>query len=262
METIAKLTFVRVVTIIETAGAVYHAQQVGPGNWRQARGGYYPKGFKQGGMGAQLNLVYLGYIHRDSNDEIINKHAKDIVEIAHESWVTGDTALYGGNAGSAWVFAQDFPEVIAGRIVMNQDTLVARLEAPGKRIIDDNLHISADGQVRAMKRENFRIGNYTIGQMLESNQPIFLTGDEQAPRQMANIMHVTGKLGCLSIPSQGDISVPVLGEMADKLCLDGDWKDFYPNTYSFGIRHKCSPLQRRALIGLPLRVRDFKIRNS
>ena len=220
------------VTTLEVDGVVYNAKPVEPENWYQVG-----EGFKQGVMSAQLNLVHSGYINRNSDDKLTKERAGRIVSVAHNKWVTGNTALYGGNSGNEWVFAQDFPEVKEGRIAMNQDELVARLEAPGKRIINDNLHVSADGQVRAMKREGFRAGEYTIDQMLTSNQPIWITGDEQAPRKMADIMEIAKKPGYLTIPPQGNITVPGLIEGGFRVCLSGyGWVGFNGGRHSFGVR--------------------------
>ncbi len=239
METRAKPTFnVRpAVTTIEVDGVVYNAQPVGPVNWHQARDGDYTEGFKQGVMSEQLNLVHSSYINKNSDDNIAKKHAKSIVGIARNHLVTGNTAVYGGNTGCEWVFAQDFPEVKEGRIVMNQDILEARLSTKGMRKINDNLHISADGQVRAMKRAGFRNGDYTVEQMTASNQPILMTGDEQSPSKMVDMMKLAEKLGYLSIPSQGNIRVPDLDEGDDWLGLDGvNWDVFDDDRYSFGVR--------------------------
>jgi len=224
------------VTTIEVDGVLYNADPVS-GNWHQTRDGDYIEGFKQGIMRAQVNLVHSGYINKGSDNELTKKYAKGIVQVARMHWVTGNTSLYGGNYRSEWVFAQDAPEVKDGRIVMNQDALVARLESEGKRIINDNLHVSADGTVRAMKRDGFRNGEYTIDQMLASNQPIWITGDEQAPRKMTDIMTAVEKLGYLSIPSQGGITVPALDEGDSRVYLYGDdWGGFDGFRHSFGVR--------------------------
>ena len=238
METRARPTFnVRpAVTTIEVDGVVYNAQPIA-GNWHQVRDGDYTEGFRQGIMRAQVNLVHSGYVNKGSDDKLTKESAGKIVKVARNKWVTGNTALYGGNPGNEWAFAQDAPEVSEGRIRMNQDELVARLEAPGKRIVNDYLHISADGQVRAMKRKGFRSGEYTIEQMLASNQPTLITGDEQAPRKIADMMEITKKPGYLSIPSQGIITAPDLIEYDNRVCLDGDnWGEFFGNRYSFGVR--------------------------
>ena len=219
MQTEVKPTFnVRpAVTTIEVDGVVYNAQPIA-GNWHQVRDGDYTEGFRQGIMRAQ-------------------ESAGKIVKVARNKWVTGNTALYGGNSGNEWVFAQDLPEVKEGRIVMNQDELVARIEAEGKRIVNDYLHISADGQVRAMKRKGFRSGEYTIEQMLASNQPTLITGDEQAPRKIADMMEIAKKPGYLSIPSQGIITVPDLDGGGGRVyLLGGNWGEFNGNGRSFGVR--------------------------
>lgn len=236
METI-KPTFnvCTAVTTIEVDGVVYNASPLS-GNWHQLRDGDYTEGFKQGIMIAQVNLIHSGYVNKGIDNKLASKHTKGIVQIARNNLVTGNTALYGGNTGSEWIFAQDLPEVKEGRIEMNQDTLVARLESEDKRIINDHLHISADGQVRAMKREGFRNGEYTVEQMLASNQPTFITGDKQAPRKMADMMKTTNKPGYLSIPSHRIITVPGLGVGDDRLDLCSFWSGFFDGRCSFGVR--------------------------
>ena len=238
MQTEVKPTFnVRpAVTAIEVDGVVYNAQPIA-GNWHQVRDGDYTEGFRQGIMRAQVNLVHSGYVNKGSDDKLTKESAGKIVKVARNKWVTGNTALYGGNSGNEWVFAQDLPEVKEGRIVMNQDELVARIEAEGKRIVNDYLHISADGQVRAMKRKGFRSGEYTIEQMLASNQPTLITGDEQAPRKIADMMEIAKKPGYLSIPSQGIITVPDLDGGGGRVyLLGGNWGEFNGNGRSFGVR--------------------------
>ena len=238
MKTETKPTFnVRpAVTAIEVDGVVYNADPIS-GNWHQVRDGDYTEGFKQGVMRAQVNLVHSGYVNKDSDDKLTKERARKIVKFARNNWVAGNTALYGGNPRSEWVFAQDFPEVKEGRIVMAQDSLVAHLEAEGMRKISDYLHISADGQVRAMKRVGFSNGDYTIEQMLKSNQPMLITGDEQAPRKMADMMEIAKKSGYLSIPSVGGITVPDLVEDVIRVYLIGDnWFEFGGGRHSFGVR--------------------------
>ena len=238
MEIKSKSTFNirQAVTTIEINGVVYNAEPASDTCWHQTRNGDYTDGFKQGIMKAQLDLVHSGYTNKASENPLVKEHAGRIVKIASENWVTGNTALYGGNSGSEWVFAQDFPEVQEDRIVMNQDTLISRLEAEGKKIINDNLHINTRTGVRAMKRAGFRDGDYTREQTLTSNQPIWVTGDEQAPIKMADIMGIAQKLGYLSIPSQRKISVPSLREFGIWLGLGDDrWGEFV-GRYSFGVR--------------------------
>ena len=232
MEPNQKPTFdvFRPVTTIKIGNTVYNAEPIGPGNFHKLRAQNYGEGFRQATFGETFHLFYAARINPESPE------AKRILQVNRKNVISANTALYGGDKGSEWVFAQDFPEVKEGRIVMSQDDLVARLEYEGKKVLTDSLHINPQTGVMAMKREGFRNEIYSVYQMLASDQPILFTGNEQAPIQMAAIMELTNQQGYLSIPSPGDIRVPVLDENSSVVYLNGHtWNEFCGDSVSFGV---------------------------
>lgn len=103
--------------------------------------------------------------------------------------ITGNTALYGGTADSQYIYAQDNPEIIDGRIVMNQKSLEARLSS--RQI--GSVIFSEDGLVRAMPRadlpEELDLRILGFDPIKRENYLIFATGDENSPDKVLDILN-------------------------------------------------------------------------
>ena len=220
------------VTTIQVGDVVYNAEPAGPGNWHKLRQADYGQDFRQGTFGENFTLAHSGYINQKSENEQTRKHARNVVQVVRKQWLTGNTALYGGE--KELIFAQDFPEVQEGNIVMNQKDLEARL---GKHQVGDVV-ISDDCLVRAMPREKVREGECNTEQMLKESYPIFLTGDAEAPEKMADMMQTVEKPGYLWVPRKNKVRVPGLGESDVRLFLVGLWFEFFVDRYSFGVRRQ------------------------
>ncbi len=217
------------VETIGVDGKVYNPSFKGPTNWHQLREADYGRGFRQGTFGDNFRLAHSAYMNQRSKDRDTREYAKEIVGVSQNHFITGNTALYGGEE---LIFAVDFPQVEDSRIAINQKDLEARLS---KRQIGKVI-LSEDSLVRAMPRSDVREGDYTSAQIRKSQYPLLLTGDKESSEKTAQIMKKIKKPGYLFVPSVGAIRCPVLVEGGDGLGLGGYWYGFDDGRCSFGVR--------------------------
>ena len=216
---------------IELNGVVYNAGAVGPYNWHKLRAAEYGEGFRQGTFGENFTLAHCGYVNKDSENKQTRKNARNVVKVVRKHWLAGNTALYGGDEDSELIFVQDFPEVKEDKIVMNQKDLEERLGSHELK----GVIFSDDGLVRAIPRANVRQGECNAEQVLQTTYPIFLTGDEEAPEKVIEMMETINKPGYFWVPAKRNVRVPGLVGIGDSLFL-GDWNEFSGIRYSFGVR--------------------------
>src|SRR3989344_266808 len=101
----------------------YNASSRGPGNFHDLKQADYGEGYKQGTFGDQLTLAHGAYLNQDNPD------AQSIVGIFRNRIVSGNTAM---SYTPELIIVQDMPEVRNGRIVMDGNSLTAKLSENAK----------------------------------------------------------------------------------------------------------------------------------
>ena len=208
---VARAVVARAVTTINVDGRIYNAALAGPTNWHILRRADYGQGFRESTFGENLDLVHAAYSNKESPE------AQSIIDKTRGLLIGGDTAII---YTPELIIVSDFPKVGGNRILMDENTLRARLGSHEvKKVI-----FSDDLKVRAIPYE-FAAEWQDADEMRNNPFSIALTGDEEAPEKLAQIQEKIGKRGyvwALSKGTKDEIRVPSLSGYADRLYLSGD----------------------------------------
>ena len=232
MKTREKPTFevARVVTTVTVGDKVYNSKPKGPDNFHTLRAQNYGEGFRQATYGEVVRLAHSAYLNSESPE------AQAIIKSNRQSWTSGNTAIQYMPSG---IYVIDEPQTADGRIVVaSEKDLTARL---GSKEVK-GVVFSDDGNVRRIGYDFAREWQ-TPAEIAKNPFAIALTGDEDAPEKMAEILGAIKKKGyvwALGKVSQPEIRVPVLNEYVNRLGLSGDGWDEFDFRYSFGVRSKVS----------------------
>ena len=98
-------------------GLTFNAQRIGPMNFSGLRQADYSQGFRMPTMPELVPLVYASLGRK-------NQAAMHVIKTLKNFWLTGNTGILYTPKG---MYAQDNPEMVDGKIVMDENTLEDKL---------------------------------------------------------------------------------------------------------------------------------------
>jgi len=193
-------------TTVEVDGTTYFLGLADPMDVVSLRRLNFDGYFGMTALRGQLDLIHSAHV----NDNYENRGSTEgIVKVTNafrSRILAADTIFY---LGRGLNFAIDYPKVEGGKIDVSQRSLESCL---GSKQIG-RIYLSDDGLVRAIPYEGKSKRTYSSNEMVESDYPLFLTGNEEAPHQIAGIIRSLFSRGKIIFPQaedEGLILVPAL----------------------------------------------------
>ena len=212
---------------LEDVGLTFNNKRVGPKRFFRLRNADYGNGFRMPTIPELVDLVYASLENQEYES------AKNVVETLRSHWLIGNTGILRVPEG---MFVQDNPEMIDGRISMEQKTLIDKLGSHVEKEV-----VFSDNRSIRFVPYGFKEGEQTPLELSKNSGIIaFVDGEKNAEKIAKASKHyeLNPDFWVLTKVDSPKTKIGFLGSsvFGDRLYVETDDSEHAFNRCSFGVR--------------------------